>query len=139
MGIRKTIDQKIGQVGSDFSRDTINSELDLIHDRLNLTITRGDIFIARKYVESTYIINGDDCYLGVNTIVGPVTLALPASSDAIPNRIYIIKDETNNAGTNNITVTTADGKQIDKSASKTISTNSGVLRVFFTGLEWFTL
>jgi hypothetical protein len=49
----------------------------------------------------------------------------------------IIKDESGNAGTYNITVQPASGT-IDGSSTKVINANSGVLRLYYAGGNWFT-
>tara|TARA_R110000868_G_scaffold242882_7_gene498507 strand:- start:1466 stop:1885 length:420 start_codon:yes stop_codon:yes gene_type:complete len=139
MGFRKTVDQKIGQVGTSFDRDTLNAELDLLHERLNLTVNRGDTFLSRVVVQGNYTIPGDASYIGVNTEIIAATLALPDGDDAIKDRVYIIKDESNSAATRNITIITGDATLIDKASTKTISTNMGVTSLFFTGTEWLTL
>lgn len=61
-----------------------------------------------------------------------------SSSDAVVGRVIVIKDVSSNAGTNSITVDTESSETIDGSASTTISTNDGVLRVYSDGTNWFT-
>jgi hypothetical protein len=56
------------------------------------------------------------------------------TSNACP--IYVIKDGAGNAATYAITITTADGKTIDGSASYTISTNFGSVALMFNGTQW---
>lgn len=134
------IDQKIGQIGSNIDASTINAELDHIHDRINRTIVGGDIMMSRRVVDSKTTILPNDSYIGVDTSFRLVGLTLPRVSEAIPNRLLIIKDEKNNAATLNITVYPFSASEtIDKATSKVISTNLGVLRLFCTGTEWFSL
>ena len=53
-------------------------------------------------------------------------------------RIVIIKDVGGSANTNNITIATEGSETIDGSASSTISSNYGVVRLFSDGTNWFT-
>ena len=129
--------QKIGQIGSSFDPNTINAEIDFLHQRINSLADLGLSFVKRVLVDNHYKVKPEDCYIGVSTGIRAVTIQLPAAIDAEPLRIYTIKDELANAGTFNITVLSV--STIDRAASKTISTNSGYLRVFSTGTEWFSL
>ena len=69
---------------------------------------------------STYTIQTTDEYIGVNNS-GTVNLTLPsASSDG---KKYIIKDESGNANTNNITIDTEGSELIDGASSYTLDNN----------------
>lgn len=92
-----------------------------------------------KYVGKTsaYTATGDDCIIGVNTTSAAVTITL--GSDLVSEgRIVIIKDIGGAAATNAITVATEGSETIDGSASTTITTNYGVLRLFSDGTNWFS-
>jgi len=78
-----------------------------------------------------------DGTLFVDTSGGVATVTLPASTNQA-GRIFIVKD-TGNAGANNITVNTTGGETIDGSATQTISTNYGVLRIQSNGSNWFLI
>jgi hypothetical protein len=75
--------------------------------------------------------------IGVTDTTAPRTITL-ATADCVAGRIMIIKDESGAAGTNNITVNTQGGENIDGAASIAISANHGVLRVYSNGSTWFT-
>ena len=55
--------------------------------------------------------------------------------------MIIIKDETGNAGTHNITIDVASSGTIDGASSVTISTNNGAVKVYYYGTTgvWKTL
>lgn len=133
------LDQKIGQMGSNFDVSTLNAELDLLHTRINELIENGDLIVNRVLVASNYTVNPRDSYVGVNTGTAAITITLPPVAQAIPNRLIFIKDESNKAGTNNITITPNSSETIDRATSKTISTNCGSLTLLCTGTEWFSL
>ena len=75
--------------------------------------------------------------IGVTDTSAPRTITLD-TDDVIDGRIIIINDESGAAGTNNITIATEATETIDGSATQTISTNYGVLRVYSDGTNWFT-
>lgn len=76
-----------------------------------------------------------DYIIGCDPTAGAITINLPSLGyDA---QAYIIKDETGQAGTNNITVQCS-GHTIDGAATKVISTNYGVLRVYSIGANYVT-
>ena len=132
------IDQKIGQVGSNFDRDTINMELDLVHDRLNRIYVEGVIAVQTKIIADDYTLLPSDSCLLVNT-TEVRTIRLPPAARVAVNKVFVVKDALNNATSKNITVYASGDETIDKSASKAIAVNSGVLRIFSTGVEWFSL
>lgn len=81
---------------------------------------------------SPYTVLTTDYYLSVNSSGGAVTIDLP---NAPANEtVFIIKDRTGNAATNNITVTTSGGLvQIDGQTSYLIKNNYGSISVLFNG------
>lgn len=139
MGNPSFSDQRLGQAGTDFSLDTVNAELDHLHDRINKIVNNGQIFLSRVLIDNTYQLKPNDSYVGVDTSVRVVGITLPPLVDAALNKVYIIKDETNNAATKNITVYSNGAETIDGALTKVISSNSGVLRLFCTGTKWLSL
>ncbi|MBX0325813.1 hypothetical protein EGH21_22605 [Halomicroarcula sp. F13] len=73
----------------------------------------------------------------VDTSGGTVTVTL-ASAMVEDGAEIIVKDEAGNAGTNAITVDTEGSESIDGSASATIGSNYGVLRLYSDGTDWYT-
>ena len=69
------------------------------------------------------------------TTGGTVTIS---SSDAAMGRMFIIKDQGGNAGTNNIVIDTEGVETIDGAASVTITDNYGVVRLYSDGSNLFT-
>ena len=59
------------------------------------------VYTTTLVTTSTYTINNEDYYIGVN-YAGPVTITLPTSPSS--GRMLIIKDETGNSSINPITV-----------------------------------
>ena len=79
---------------------------------------------------STYTATYWDYYLAVTyTATGAVTVTLPAAS-AVPGKVYLIVDEGDDAGSHNITVTTANG-------CASITANYGACRVMSNGTAYF--
>lgn len=76
-----------------------------------------------------------DYLIAYTTLTAPRTVTLITSGITAGQQL-IIKDETGNAGTQNITVS---GVNIDGAASKVINANYGVLRLYFNGTVYFTL
>lgn len=90
----------------------------------------------QRSVSADYTTSGE-VVIGVDTSGGAVTITL-ASSDADAGKIVIIKDEGGASGTDAITIATEGSETIDGSASTSISTNYGVVRLYSDGTNWFT-
>lgn len=92
--------------------------------------------IHRTAVSGDYSILSADYLLGVST-AAPRTLTLPSAATVGVGKIYVIKDETGTAATNNITIATTGGQTIDGSASVIINTNYAAVSVYTDGTNWF--
>lgn len=69
---------------------------------------------------------------------GTATITLPLMFDIIKGQMFIVKDASGNAAANNITISNADGVNIDGAASTTITTNYGVKRFYSDGSQWWS-
>ena len=79
-----------------------------------------------------YTPNGEQCYLGVNVPRSSIVLS---SLGVCSGKVYIIKDVSGSALTNNITVT-APGSTIDGQASYILNTDYGSITLVYNGTEW---
>lgn len=75
-----------------------------------------------------------DCFIGCDPTSGAITVNLPNINWAA--QVFVVKDETGQAGTHNITVAGSGGQTIDGAASKVISAAYGALRLYSTGTGW---
>lgn len=82
-------------------------------------------------------------YVGVTSTASARTINLPTAltpgSSPTAGQVFIIKDQSGGAATNNITVTTTNGLLIDGSTTALINTNYGSLTVKFDGTNYFIL
>ena len=79
---------------------------------------------------NTYVVQDTDYYIGVN-YAGPVTIIIP--SEPSSGREIVIKDESGNCETNNITIS----GPIDNDANGAIlAVNNGALHMLFRGDYW---
>ncbi len=83
----------------------------------------------------TVITDGMDVLLVKGT--GPRSVILPAAG-LYTNRIIEIKDASFVAGTDNITISSADGR-VENGIALAINTNGGAVRLVSDGNEWFKL
>lgn len=103
---------------------------------VNTLVNRVNIPYEKVKV-SAYTIKIDDLMIDVN-VSQATTLTLPSSATIGTN--FIIKDTSNNASTNNITVTASAGTTIEGSATKIINTNYGVLKLIYDGTnKWLII
>jgi hypothetical protein len=78
----------------------------------------------------TYVVQDNDYYIGVNR-AGPVTIIIPSAPDS--GREIVIKDESGNCETYNITIS----GPVDNDANGAIlAVNNGALHMLFRGDYW---
>lgn len=100
-------------------------------------VSRKGIIVAVRTVAGDITGASSDYILAVSSTASARTVTVPNSSNT--NQIYIIKDTSGGAGTNNITITTPGGvKTFDGATSITISTNYGSVRLYYDGTNYFT-
>lgn len=81
-----------------------------------------------------------DYIIGKTAITGGGdTIALPLAATAGSGKIFIIKDESGSAGTNNLTIDPNSVETIDGALTYVISTNYGKATIYSDGTNWFTL
>jgi len=98
---------------------------------------RGSFAALQTHVTDDYTA-GDEVFIGVDTSSKAITVTLDNSISPTLGRIIIIKDESGDAGTYNITID-PDSRNIDGSGSNaTINTAWGVLRLYSDSTNWFT-
>jgi hypothetical protein len=91
---------------------------------------------TRTATAVSYTAKDTDNIIGVTSTAAARTITLPTPVGRA-GKVFIVKDESNAAGTNNITVVGAAGN-IDAAANKVISANAGALRIYSDGANYFT-
>jgi hypothetical protein len=98
----------------------------------------GSLSVSRTATAADYRVTDNDYYIGITNTAARRSISLPPASER-SGRVYIIKDESGGAAANPIRVQASDGETIDGAATRTISTNHGVLRVISSGASWFSM
>ena len=100
----------------------------------------GGVALKRTGVaDANYTVLASDYMIAYTSLSTGRTVTLPTPGAGNTNQMYIIKDQSGNAGTNNITISSSGGATIDGAASKVINTAWGVLKVYTNGTNWFTM
>ncbi len=89
--------------------------------------------------DSPYEMTATDHYIGLDTSGGAIQVDLQGAGDAAEGRVIIIKDETGDAATNNITVDANGSETIDGSETQVINNAYGSLTLVCTnrgGKQW---
>lgn len=92
-----------------------------------------DSFTRTSVTSSSYSATLYDTYIGVNYNT-PTTITLPTG---VENKRYIIKDESGNASTNPVTITSNNNQLFDGSLSITIQIDYGSVNLVFGGSQWY--
>jgi len=98
----------------------------------------GKLRLKRSTFAASATIGTTTLIAAVTNTSSPRTITLPTGASAGTQTVYIIKDETGAAATNNITVAGNGSELIEGAGTKTINTNYGVLRVYWNGTQWMT-
>lgn len=129
----------IGSTGADPVLATISagSNISITNAAGSITIdaVSGSQVVNLTPVSTTpYVASATDYFLSVDTSVA-ITIQMPNAPST--GRVFVIKDATNNASVNNITVTTVGGVVlIDGSASYVMNQNYGSASFIFNGTSY---
>jgi hypothetical protein len=111
-------------------------------DRLVATGTgievSGSIKVTRTATAITYTALTTDYLIAVTSTASARTINLPTAA-SMTGRVYVIKDESGAAGTNNITIDGNASETIDGATTLVISSNYGTATIYSNGTAWFTI
>lgn len=110
-------------------------------------LSAGNTFVAGRSVNRATMsgtsiaasASGNVSLIALNAITAATTVTLPDATQLISGAEVAVKDETGNANTNTVTVHGFGSQTIDGSATKTITTAYGVLRLYTDGVNFFTI
>ena len=93
----------------------------------------------RQSVSSNLVISPASTFVFLNVdTAAPRTITLPDVTAVSDGRIYIIKDESGSANTNNITINAAGSDTIDGQSSTVLDSNYGTIKIVGNGTDkWF--
>lgn len=116
---------------------SLASRMDAVEEASSVSVTTEGI--TWKAVSTTpYIVTGHGIGLLVVTTTLAITIRLPAASGYAGETIYI-KDDSGNAGTNNITVTPDGTDTIDDDPSLVIDSDYAGVQIKSNGTGWEVL
>lgn len=102
---------------------------------ITITNTGGASFAYTLVNTTPYIVLPADQYLGVDSSGGIITVQFPNAPAT--GKIYVVKDKTGSATTNNITVTTVGGVvTIDGATTYVMNTNYQAIELIFNGTSY---
>lgn len=94
--------------------------------------------VGRRVVTATpaTVVATTDCYIGVNVLNAASVVNLPAG---VNGQVFIISDESNAAGTYNITITPNGLNTINGGASFVLNQNKQTIYILYSGGNWVIL
>lgn len=105
----------------------------------NETVMKKGWKLPRNAQSSNYTTVMTDTYIGVTSTAAARTITLIAAATAGAGKVYVIKDESGGAATNNITIDGNASETIDGATTKIINTNYGSYTIICDGSNWFTI
>lgn len=95
-------------------------------------------FVRTPVVNVDYVMLPTDRFIAFTSLTAPHQVTLPDATQ-LAGVFIVVKDESGLAGTDNITVKSANIAQtIDGVTNSVINTNYGSKRYYSNGTEWFT-
>tara|TARA_R100000808_G_C2155313_1_gene167460 strand:- start:2811 stop:3224 length:414 start_codon:yes stop_codon:yes gene_type:complete len=98
----------------------------------------GGIRLKSRDINGNYNIVSTDYMIAVNTSQGAYSVTLPSASTNA-GRMIIIKDETGNANTNNITINRSGTDMIDGNTNFVLNTPKSAVVFCCTGTTWLVI
>ncbi len=104
----------------------------------NFTMSAGQI-VKRTATAISLTVTNVMYYIGVTDTSAARTITLPIGASVVTNQVFVIKDESGGAATNNITITCSGGAtNIDGATSRVISSNYGSVNLIWNGTQYYT-
>lgn len=123
---------------TNFNRLGTNKDVDSILELDNVSnLMALSELLTRKVVRNDYTSDGKDGLLSCRHAAA-ITISLPNPTRIKVGRKIIIKDESGNASSNNITIRCVSGDNIDSSSTLSITTDYGCARLYNSGENWLT-
>jgi predicted hotdog family 3-hydroxylacyl-ACP dehydratase len=117
--------------GTRFSIDSSGTS----HLRAGMQINRTAMNLSSSVTQSAAI--GDNL-IGVTAVTAGSQIDLFDASDVGAGYLLSIKDESGNAGTNNVIIDASGSQTIDGAATVTITVGYGSLEIYSDGANWFS-
>lgn len=115
--------------------------LDSVNNRATITgqlVVNGSQVLKRTATATSYTALLTDYLIAVTSTASSRTISLPAASTA-SGIVYIIKDESGGAGTNNIVINPDGSETIEGALTYALSTNYGSITIYCNGTTWFVM
>ena len=90
----------------------------------------------RTAIASNYTVLLEDYIIGVTNTSSPRTITFPVASSSNIGQVYVVKDESGTASTNNIICIVSGGGLIDGQSSFSINQNYGFRQFYSSGSQW---
>lgn len=103
------------------------------------TLTVGGTFALKRIASSSDVQTSENTTIvGITDTTTTRTVTIDSDDIANPDQIFLVKDESGGAATNNITIATEGAETIDGAASISITVDYGVARLYTDGSNLFT-
>ena len=104
--------------------------------KAKLHVVGGQI-VNRVTTATNYTVLVTDYIIGVTSTSAVRTITLPAATSDNTGQVYIVKDESGGAATNNISVVVNGGGLIDDTSTAVLTQNYEARQFYSSGAQWF--
>jgi len=101
------------------------------------SVSSNNISFNTTVITSSYSVDVDDYFIGVNTNYSGIIVTLPSLSSVNNGKVYVIKDIAGLADVNLVTVSASSGEQIDLESFTTLDIDHVSISVYKDTTGWF--
>lgn len=115
--------------------DATNNRVGILQGSPTSSLDVNGTLAGKVRLTATNATLADEFILGVTNTSAPRSITVPLAASS-PGRMYIVKDESFGAGTNNITLLPSGSDLIEGATLFVINVSGGVARIYSNGANW---
>lgn len=109
----------------------------ILNNQSIIAVSASNITFNTTTITSSYTVQMDDYFIGVNTNYSGIVVSLPTLSSVNNGKVYVIKDIAGLADVNSVVVSASAGEQIDLEQFTTLDIEGVSISIYKDTTGWF--